>query len=142
MSPTLDSLLDEKTNILLARILEHSESSAQIGLQFFENKKKAKQTWFGKTQDEVWERWVIHIGIHNKKPRNEDEKQASKEFTEKQLRQIILNIINQVNTHRNHVPPITTTDSTPFPYEIVVSGEDDNDGWGALFKKILAEQQL
>lgn len=37
-------------------------------------------------------------------------------------------VIAIVNRDRNHIPPITTTEANPFPYQILVNPK--NDGWG------------
>jgi autophagy-related protein 101 len=39
---------------------------------------------------------------------------------EKSLQKTAMKIINIVNRDKDHIPPITTTDTNPFPYQIVV----------------------
>ena len=34
-------------------------------------------------------------------------------------------IINIVNRDKDHIPPITTTDANPFPYDIVINPKSD-----------------
>lgn len=46
---------------------------------------------------------------------------------EKSLQKTALKIINIVNRDKDHIPPITTTESNPFPYQILVNPKSD--GW-------------
>lgn len=39
----------------------------------------------------------------------------------KSLEKAAHKIINIVNRDKDHIPPITTTDSNPFPYQIIVN---------------------
>lgn len=66
----------------------------------------------------------------------------------KQLREVLLSIVRKANEYPNDIPPITSTNIAPFPYEIVVypspgsaaSGTDgggEEESWGSVFKKIL-----
>lgn len=40
-----------------------------------------------------------------------------------------MNIITLVNTHKDHIPPITTTDANPFPYQININQHNKEAGW-------------
>jgi hypothetical protein len=44
------------------------------------------------------------------------------------LQKAALKILTVVNRDKDHIPPITTSDSNPFPYRIVVNPRTD--GWG------------
>ncbi|KAJ9628587.1 hypothetical protein H2203_002488 [Taxawa tesnikishii (nom. ined.)] len=59
-----------------------------------------------------------------------EKKQAYKvrQAIQKSLQKTALKIINIVNRDRNHIPPITTNEANPFPYQILVNPK--NDGWG------------
>lgn len=35
------------------------------------------------------------------------------------LRKTALKIVNTVNRDKDHIPPITTSDTNPFPYQII-----------------------
>ena len=39
----------------------------------------------------------------------------------------VMKIITYVNTHKDHIPPITTTESNPFPYQIHINQKEV--GW-------------
>lgn len=46
---------------------------------------------------------------------------------EKSLQKTVLKIVNIVNRDKDHIPPITTTDANPFPYDILVN--PNAQGW-------------
>lgn len=48
---------------------------------------------------------------------------------EAMLLKAAMSIVTTVNTHKDHIPPITTIDSNPFPYQIIINPKDN--GWGA-----------
>lgn len=39
----------------------------------------------------------------------------------KSLQKAAFKILTIANKHKDHIPPITTTDANPFPYHIVVN---------------------
>jgi autophagy-related protein 101 len=41
----------------------------------------------------------------------------------------VMKIVTSVNAHKDHIPPITTSESNPFPYQINVNQKDA--GWAA-----------
>jgi len=40
-----------------------------------------------------------------------------------------MKIVTTVNREKDHIPPITTSESNPFPYQIMINPRDN--GWGA-----------
>jgi hypothetical protein len=48
----------------------------------------------------------------------------------KSLQKAAFKIVNIVNQYKDHIPPITTTDQNPFPYQIVVNPKPAQDTWG------------
>lgn len=42
----------------------------------------------------------------------------------------VMKIITSVNTHKDHIPPITTTETNPFPYSITVNQKEPSSGGG------------
>jgi hypothetical protein len=47
---------------------------------------------------------------------------------EKMLQKAAFRIVAIVNKDKDHIPPITTSDANPFPYQIVLNPKLDN--WG------------
>lgn len=50
---------------------------------------------------------------------------------EKMLQNAVFKIVSVVNKDKDHIPPITTSDANPFPYQIVLNPKLDN--WGNKF---------
>lgn len=48
----------------------------------------------------------------------------------KSLQKAAFKIVNIVNQYKDHIPPITTTDQNPFPYQILVNPKPNGDTWG------------
>lgn len=44
---------------------------------------------------------------------------------EKSLQKTTMKIIDIVNREKGHIPPITTTETNPFPYRILVNPRND-----------------
>jgi autophagy-related protein 101 len=139
VNASIDIVIEEKASWLL-RVIEETSGPGQIGIQFFEIRSK-KPSWFGKAHEEVcWEQWVITVTATQSI--TEADREASRQKTAVQLRKILEEIVTTVDSNKSHIPPITTTDATPFPYEIVVipKSTGDNESWGSVFKKILTDQ--
>jgi hypothetical protein len=47
----------------------------------------------------------------------------------KSLQKAALKVVTIVNKHKDHIPPITTTDTNPFPYHIVINPKATNEPW-------------
>ena len=43
------------------------------------------------------------------------------------LQKTAMKIVTIVNRNTDHIPPITTSESNPFPYQIVINPRDE--GW-------------
>jgi autophagy-related protein 101 len=48
---------------------------------------------------------------------------------EAMLLKAAMKIVTTVNREKDHIPPITTSEANPFPYQIVINPKGD--GWGA-----------
>jgi hypothetical protein len=48
---------------------------------------------------------------------------------ETMLLKTAMKIVSTVNQHKEHIPPITTSEANPFPYQININPKGD--GWGA-----------
>lgn len=119
---------------------ENNRNGGQIGVRFSERKSK-RTTWFGgKAEELVWEQWVLDVRYTV--ATNDAERQAMQNRTTEAIRDILINIVMQVNEKRGTLPPITTTDAVPYPYEIMVAGTESNDTWGySMFKKMLVDSE-
>ncbi|KAJ5263495.1 hypothetical protein N7478_011100 [Penicillium angulare] len=103
----------------------------RIAVEFYEKKRRRSGLWFGglagKAEEEVcWEIWTLDVTIAT--PRTESERAKVRKAMGNMLQKAALKILSVVNKDKDHIPPITTSDSNPFPYRIVVNPRTD--GWG------------
>lgn len=87
-------------------------------VQFFEKRTK-KTTWFGKSDDKLWEQWRVRIRAVTCRSDVETEKMRG--LVQQQLQSILMAMAADVNGNKDHIPPITTVETSPFPYKVVVS---------------------
>ena len=116
-----------------------------MAVQFFE--KKRRKAWFTKGEEEVcWEQWTLDVTLAT--PRTESgiknpcavavfhlakceiliERAKVRKAMEAMLLKAAMKIVTTVNREKDHIPPITTSEANPFPYQIVINPKGD--GWG------------
>ncbi|KAK4227921.1 hypothetical protein QBC38DRAFT_173637 [Podospora fimiseda] len=98
----------------------NSGGRGQITVQFLEKRRK-KSSWLsirGGDDEIPWESWTIKVTVSE--PRTEGERIKVRKATESTLASSIMKVITLANTHKDHIPPITTQNSNPFPYQIYV----------------------
>ncbi|PWY85735.1 DUF1649 domain protein [Aspergillus sclerotioniger CBS 115572] len=106
----------------------------RIAVEFYEKRRRRSGIWFGglagKGEEEVcWEVWNLDVTIAT--PRTESERAKVRKAMENMLQKAALKILAVVNRDKDHIPPITTSDSNPFPYRIVLNPRPD--GWQNRF---------
>ncbi|PKY05422.1 DUF1649 domain protein [Aspergillus campestris IBT 28561] len=106
----------------------------RMAVEFYEKKRRRSGLWFGglagKGEEEVcWEVWNLDVTIAT--PRTESERAKVRKAMENMLQKAALKILTVVNRDKDHIPPITTSDSNPFPYRVVVNPRTD--GWQNRF---------
>ncbi|KAI1822965.1 DUF1649-domain-containing protein [Xylaria intraflava] len=100
-----------------------------ISVQFFE--KKRRKAWYmraayGSGEEEVcWESWTVKVTVAE--PRTESERAKVRRAMEQTLLTTSMKIVTCVNSYKDHIPPITTSETNPFPYQISVNQKDA--GW-------------
>ncbi|KAG5368519.1 hypothetical protein CJU90_0724 [Yarrowia sp. C11] len=87
-------------------------------VQFFEKRTK-KSTWFGKNDDKLWEQW--RVSIRAVTCRSDVETEKMRGLVQQQLQSILMAMAADVNGNKDHIPPITTVETSPFPYKVAVS---------------------
>ncbi|KAK2765967.1 hypothetical protein FQN54_007482 [Arachnomyces sp. PD_36] len=133
----LETLIDSRVTTLIRQHLSSSANSpngggrSRIAVQFFEKRRRKGGLWFGglggKGEEEIcWEIWTVDVTIAT--PRTESERAKVRKAMEKMLQKAALKIITVVNKDKDHIPPITTSDTNPFPYQIVLNPKLDS--WG------------
>lgn len=63
-------------------------------------------------------------------PPTRTERAKVRKAMESTLLATVMKIVTYVNTHKDHIPPIRTSESNPFPYQINVN-QKEAAGWGA-----------
>lgn len=160
-SPDIDFLIDQTIDRLIKECLTslgHTPMCGQVNVLFSvkdPSKPKKKSGWFGHVKElaskdmPVWEKWTVNVnclsisgdtdtlsdgdGIMNRAERLLHLSATSFESN-------LLRIIELVDKHKSHVPPILSLDVAPFPYTISVSSADkrpDDETWGDFIKKIM-----
>ncbi|KAI9881332.1 MAG: hypothetical protein M1830_003339 [Pleopsidium flavum] len=130
----LETLIDTRTTTLIRQLSSttspNSSVRGQIAVQFFEKKRrKGGLGWFGggKGEEEIcWEVWMLEITLAT--PRTEAERAKVRKAMEMTLQKTAMKIVTIVNRDRDHIPPITTSETNPFPYQITINPRLE--GWG------------
>ena len=73
----------------------------------------------------MWENWLIDVTLTS--ARSEPEAVRNRRQMESQLQKAAMKIVTIMDRDRGHIPPITTNETNPFPYQILVNPR--NDGW-------------
>ena len=159
----MDSLIEEKVTTFIRTCIEGKPLPAKgtIIIQFWNksNSKRKSSGWFGREYEsddlKAWETWRINIeslpieegpSIHRSK-QTSMESSRTVALSMKSFEEAMLRIYDLVDSHKDHVPPITSLESSPFPYTIKIeqdrrsgpekSSSDGEEGWGSYIKKIL-----
>ncbi|CAG8585944.1 5563_t:CDS:2 [Funneliformis caledonium] len=139
--PEIEKVVDDRVDQFM-RILEtQGNQKGQIAVIFHE--KRTKKAWFSKSEEEIcWEQWPVTINTVICRTENgidqflTQTKRIRKDMDD-QLATCLLDIIRFVNDKKDHIPPITTSDINPFPFQIVIP--DTADTWGTVLKRILTD---
>lgn len=86
-------------------------TKAYVTIDFTEHKAKKNQ-WFGKHHEPAWESWKLEFDIESK---SEDSEQAAAS-----LKSALTRIVLYCDSNKSEIPPITTTDTMPFPATVHV----------------------
>ncbi|RCK63149.1 hypothetical protein Cantr_09849 [Candida viswanathii] len=147
--PDLDSLIDEKINKFIHSLTE-SSNRGKIEVQFLSkgsNKKKtgwfSNSTYIDKEELKVWEVWRIDIEVLPLDQTNRNTQKSIRNFESNMGK-----VYDIIDKYKEHIPPITTLDSAPFPYKILIPDSnhttdqatqthEGEEGWGTYIKKIL-----
>ncbi|KAI1384684.1 DUF1649-domain-containing protein, partial [Hypoxylon trugodes] len=127
--------LDATTTPTTTHLHAHPHSSrvptatggrGNISVQFFE--KKRRKVWYmrgGGDEEVCWESWTVKVTVAE--PRTESERAKVRRAMEQTLLTAAMKIVTCVNSHKDHIPPILTSEANPFPYQITVNQKDA--GW-------------
>ncbi|CAG8509009.1 18080_t:CDS:2 [Rhizophagus irregularis] len=132
--PEIEKKVDDNVDQFM-RILEtQGNQKGQIAVMFHE--KRTKKAWFSKSEEEIcWEQWAVTINTVI--CRTDGETLRIRKEMSAQLTTCFLNIIRFINDKKDHIPPITTLEANPFPFQIVIPSTTDT--WGTMLKRMLAD---
>jgi len=122
----MDLKVDEKIEEFSASLSKRKTNKGQIVLSF--NERRPKSNFFSSSSVVCWEQWRINISLTDS---------ASKTTNlAYELRKRLLFVYKIVNENRSHIPPITTKEFTPFPFEITIPSASEGGVvemfWGLL----------
>lgn len=128
----IDTLIETRTTALL-RALDATTTTSRnpppstIQINFLERKRR-KSGWFVTKADEetVWETWYLSVEVMQ--ARSEPEAQRNRRLMERSLQKAVMRVVGIVNRERAHIPPITTNESNPFPYQVLVNPPEGKEG--------------
>lgn len=81
--------------------------------------KRRRKAWMLRGDEEIcWETWLIRVTVVE--PRTDGERAKVRRAMEQTLFKSVMKIITIVNANKDHIPPITTSETNPFPYRIDV----------------------
>ncbi|KAA6412224.1 MAG: Meiotically up-regulated protein 66 [Lasallia pustulata] len=135
VDPELETLVDTRVAQLIRQLSSttspNSSVRGQIAVQFFEKRRRkgGGLAWFGggKGEEEIcWEVWMVEVTLAM--PRTEAERTKVLKAMETTLQKTAMKIVTIVNQHKEHIPPITTSEANPFPYQIILNPRSEN--WG------------
>ena len=108
------------------------------------NEKRTRRGWWGKQEDVCWEQWVIEVEWMRSADDDGKNPSSTASSTSAELQfEDGLGRVWRAAQRTDHIPPITTSEGNPFPFQIVVPSSDqltsptEGDGWGAVLKKML-----
>ncbi|KAJ4008962.1 hypothetical protein NW766_009145 [Fusarium irregulare] len=120
----------------------------QLVVQFFE--KRRRKAWLSRGDEEVcWECWTIKVTVAEPRTEsgttqdmslfcenitdNDKERAKVRRAMEQTLLTTAMKIVTFANTHKDHIPPITTQGTNPFPYKINLDQKEAT-GWATRMR--------
>ncbi|RIB09839.1 autophagy-related protein [Gigaspora rosea] len=114
--PEVEKVVDEKVEQFVRNLENHGNQKGQISVTFHE-KRTTRNAWFSRSEEDIcWEQWAVTITTvicHS-----ERDKLRIRKDMDRQLSTCLFNIIRYVNDKKDHIPPITSLDANPFPYQV------------------------
>ncbi|KAL9112868.1 MAG: hypothetical protein Q9227_002945 [Pyrenula ochraceoflavens] len=146
--PEVETLIEAKASALVHQLQSMTANGGvrgQIAVRFFE-KKRRRSGWFGGgmmggrggDEESCWEEWLLEVTIATPKTESGRDQQVLSQgganhiverskvrrAMESSLQKTAMKIVNIVNRDRDHIPPITTSDQNPFPYQITLGQQE------------------
>ncbi|KAL8679235.1 MAG: hypothetical protein Q9186_004477 [Xanthomendoza sp. 1 TL-2023] len=133
--PELETLIDTRVGQLVRQLSSTSSPSGgsrgELGVRFFEkHRRKASGlggwlTGTGKSEEEVCRILACNCMEEIDSP---PERTTLLRAEAPSLHKTAMTIVKIVNRDKDHIPPITTSETNPFPYEILLNPRAEYDG--------------
>lgn len=138
--PELHSLINKRVEELATQ--EFITDSSKVGKVTIVFKQKINQRkksgWFGgkdnNEQQVPWEVWCIRVKCLT------SNMESSMERSKISFQQALLAVIDKADGNMEHIPPITSLDASPFPYDIEITKKATDESWGSYFKNIVNDK--
>ncbi|KAI4260235.1 MAG: hypothetical protein LQ352_000356 [Teloschistes flavicans] len=135
--PELETLIETRVGQLVRQLSSTSSptggSRGELDVRFYEKRRRKASglggwlTGTGKSDDEVcWEVWKLKITLTT--PRTETERVTLLRAEGPALHKTAMSIVKIVNRDKDHIPPITTSETNPFPYEVLLNPRAEYEG--------------
>ncbi|CAM1505564.1 Fc.00g112010.m01.CDS01 [Cosmosporella sp. VM-42] len=135
----LETMIEQRASAL-ERQLDAQRTSGSAGngggrgqlvVQFFE--KRRRNAWLSRGDEEVcWECWTVKVTVAE--PRTESERAKVRRAMEQTLQTTAMKIVTFCNAHKDHIPPITTQGTNPFPYKINLDQKEGGTSWASRMR--------
>ncbi|EMG49547.1 hypothetical protein G210_5658, partial [Candida maltosa Xu316] len=147
--PDLNSLINDRIDRFIHYLIKTTMTRGKLIVQFLsKNNNTKKAGWFGnstynnKEEFKVWEVWCINVEMLPVDETSTNLTQSIQSFENNMTK-----VYDIVDRYKDHIPPITSLDSAPFPYKILIPEpnnpeqqlyiQEGEEGWGSYIKKIL-----
>jgi len=127
----IETLIDQQATALVRQMdgtfspyAGQTNGRGQLLVQFYEKRQKPRISsyFFGgrSVEEEVcWEQWTIDVTLAQ--PKTHAEYAKVRTAMETSLEKAVMKIITTAGEEKEHIPQITTNETHPFPYKIVLS---------------------
>lgn len=136
----MHSLIDKRVEELASQEFIADDSKVGKVTIVFKQKvnQRKKSGWFGgkdtNEQHVPWEVWRIRVRCLSANTDSSMERSASS------LKEALLTVIEHADANMEHIPPITSLDASPFPYDIEIDKKTTDESWGSYFKNIVNDK--
>lgn len=114
--PLFEKVINEKVDAFFTAFQKTPNLKHQVCFLFAE--KREKKSWFSKQEELLpWEQWLIHITIHPSVSA-ETERARRLQLLEKQLQDVMRQILVYTVEKREHVPQFVSSKKGTFAFEV------------------------
>jgi len=117
MDRLIEARISDFCKLFISDLYRHKQT---LSIFFYTHQSSVKSSsWFSTTRARTseWEQWCLNVQVSIAK--TEPEQIASLKNLSGHLLDKLIDISQKTNEEKSHVPPITSTEKYPFPFEIV-----------------------